>query len=107
MTGITLSGGIEYTYPFIIINKEVEIFKISKDGDIYYRYNDEMKKVECPDELSQAFQESVIQMTGMNYENLIIEKFMKKLINHERSNDYITKLEKIFRRVKLEKLKNK
>jgi len=95
------------TTPFSIIvtgKQNEEIFKISSDGDVYYRYNGEMTKVECPEDLSQAFQECVLHMSGTNYDDLMIEKFIEKILNHKRSNEYITKLESVFRKLKLEKL---
>ena len=110
---LTVNGGLIFaspsTYPFSIIisaSNSDEILKISNNGEIYYRHNNEMVKVNCPDELSQAFQECVLHMTGYNYEDVMINKYLEKILNHERSNEYITKLESAFRKLKLNKLKN-
>jgi len=105
----TLTFANPTTIPFSITvsgQDNMEVFKISNNGEIYYKHENEMIKVNCPDELSQAFQECVLQMTGSNYNDVMIEKYIQKIINHERSDEYMMKLETTFRKLKLQKLKN-
>lgn len=91
----------------IVTNGKGEnIFKISIKGKIYYNYKGKLTKVKCHDDIAQAFQESVLQITGYRSEDVMIEKYLKKILNHERSDEYILKLESAFRKLKLQKLKN-
>lgn len=83
-----------------------ELLKISSDGNIFYRHKGEMVKVNCPDDITEAFLWSVFHFTGQQPEDVIIEKYIQKILNHDRSNEYITKLESAFRKLKLQKLKN-
>ena len=95
------------TYAIIISDSTGDpVFSISNDGDIFYRHNNEMTKVNCHDDLSQAFQECVFGVTGYNSEDVMIERYIQKILNHERSNEYMVKLESTFRKLKLQKLKN-
>ena len=99
---LTFNGNLTFAnptdIPFSITisgHDNIEVFKISNNGEIYYKHNDEMIKVNCPDELSQAFQECVLQMTGSNYEDVMIEKYIQKILNHERSSGYRPALQEI------------
>ena len=93
-------------YSIVISNPNSEpVFTIS-ESEIFYKHNNEMVKVNCPDDIIQAFEECVLHMTGYNSEDVMIEKYIQKILNHERSNDYMIKLESTFRKLKLQKLKN-
>ena len=83
-----------------------EILKISQDGEIFYRHNGEIIKVNCPDDVSEAFMCTVFNLTNQTPEDVMIEKYIQKILNHERSNEYMIKLETTFRKLKLQKLKN-
>ena len=63
-----------------------------------------MKKVECPEEIVDAFMYSVFNYTNKDVEDVLIDKYIEKILNHDHSNEYITKLETKFRKLKLEKL---
>lgn len=95
--------------PSIVLSNsnDEELFKINGDGEIFYKHREgELKKVECSSDIVEAFSETVFHMTGQEPEDVMIEKYIQKILNHERSEVYITKLEKTFRKLKLEKLKN-
>ena len=47
----------------------------------------------------------VIGYTGQQPDDIMIEKYLQKIINNERSNEYITKLENAIRKIKLKKIK--
>lgn len=51
-------------------NQEV-IFKITYDGDLYYKKDDlsELKKVECDSELALLFMSVIGDLTGSNFTN--------------------------------------
>ena len=96
MTGLTLSS---------VYNNNEELLRISQDGEIFYRFNNDMIKVNCPDDISDAFLHTVIGYTGQQPDDIMIEKYLQKIINNERSNEYITKLENAIRKIKLKKIK--
>ncbi len=85
-------------------NRSEELLKILQNGEIFYRFEGEMIKVNCPEDIIDAFLQTVIGYTGQQPEDVIIQKYINKILNHERSNEYMTKLEKTFRKLKLEKI---
>lgn len=91
----------------VITGNQHEILRITADNEIFYRIDGEMKKVECPEEIVDAFMYSVFNYTNKDVEDVLIEKYIEKILNHEHSNEYITKLEHKFRKLKLEKLNKK
>jgi len=80
------------------------VFEIKSNGDVFYRYENEMVKVNCPDDITTAFLCSVFNCTGLQPEDAIIETYVNKILNHEHSDEYIAKIEKAFRRLKLQKI---
>ena len=113
MTGITftnntLSGYMPPTFAIQFNNNSnEEVLRIDPNGDVYYRFEGNMVKVNCPDDISEAFLYTVLNYTGQRPEDAMIEKFMEKISNHSRSDEYMTKLEKVFRKYKLKKLQSK
>ena len=108
MTGITY-GNTYNQVPYSILisnprNNSEELLRITQGGEIFYRFNDEMIKVNCPDDISEAFLHTVIGYTGQQPDDIMIDKYLQKIINNERSNEYITKLENAIRKIKLKKL---
>ena len=90
---------------FIITNKNSEtIFKITNDGEIFYKSNCEMNRVNCPKDIEEAFCIAIFNYTGKQPDEIIINNYIQKILNHEYSNKYVTKLESAFRKLKLEKL---
>ena len=87
-----------------ISSKYEEILKITGDGQIFYKFNNEMIKVNCPDDITEAFLYTVLEYTGKDIDDAMIEKFIEKIENAERSIEFINKLEKIFIKLKLKKL---
>lgn len=110
MTGITCSLTYNQVPYSILIsnhkNNSEELLRITQGGDIFYRFNGEMIKVNCPDDISNAFLQTVIGYTGQQPDDIMIDKYIQKIINNERSNEYISKLENAFRKIKLKKIKN-
>jgi hypothetical protein len=82
-----------------------KILEIRQDG-IYYRNKEEMKKVESDEDLKDAFLTSVVKITGHQPEDVMIDNYLDKIFNNKRSDEYIDKLEKAFRKRKLNKIKN-
>jgi len=108
MTGLTLSSvynNIPYSILISSPRNNEELLRISQDGEIFYRFNNDMIKVNCPDDISDAFLHTVIGYTGQQPDDIMIEKYLQKIINNERSNEYITKLENAIRKIKLKKIK--
>lgn len=108
MTGLTLLSvynNIPYSILISSPRNNEELLRISQDGEIFYRFNNDMIKVNCPDDISDAFLHTVIGYTGQQPDDIMIEKYLQKIINNERSNEYITKLENAIRKIKLKKIK--
>jgi hypothetical protein len=84
-----------------------ELLKITSESEIFYNVNGEMIKVNCPDDVAEAFIHTIFGVTNLVPDDVIIQKYINKILNHERSNEYINKLEKIFRKFKLEKINEK
>jgi hypothetical protein len=106
-TGITTISS-SYVQPNIITisnNNKDEVLKINPNGEIYYKVDDNMIKVNCADDVGEAFSTVVFNLSGLSTEDYMIEKYIDKIIKHEKSNEYISKLECAFRKMKLEKLK--
>lgn len=107
-TGYTLS----LTNPMLsnilsISNKNgVEVMKISPDGELYYRINDNMIKVEIPEDLVEAFSHVILNYTGKSPDDVMIERYVDKILKNEKSDEYISKLEKAFRKLKIKKINN-
>lgn len=107
-TGYTLS----LTNPMLsnilsISNKNgVEVMKISPDGELYYRINDNMIKVEIPEDLVEAFSYVILNYTGKSPDDVMIERYVDKILKNEKSDEYISKLEKFFRKSKIKKIDN-
>ena len=58
MTGLTLSSvynNIPYSILISSPRNNEELLRISQDGEIFYRFNNDMIKVNCPDDISDAF----------------------------------------------------
>lgn len=107
-TNVTISGSVITNILSINQpNTSNELLRISANGEIYYNVNGEMVKVNCSDDIGEAFYHTIFGYSGLTPEDIIIKIYINKILNHERSNEYITKLEHIFRKLKLEKLKNK
>jgi len=110
MTGQTLnlsSSDVYYiNYNILRINKNNgdELLTISQNGDIHYNYNNEMVKVNCPEDIIDAFLHTVLNFTDSNLENILFEKYIKKISNGNISNDNVLKLEREFRKIKVKKL---
>lgn len=102
-TNITIASVIPNTIIFSGKDSE-EILIIKQDGEVHYRFNGNMTKVNCPDDISEAFLYTVINYTGQQPEDIMIEKYMKKILNHSRSDEYMNKLEQVFRKHKLQKI---
>jgi len=104
-TGITVSA--KYVQPNIITfydKNHDELLKIEPNGEIYYRVDDDMIKVNCSDDIGLAFSDIVFNLSGFSPEDYIIEKYIDKISNHQKSNQYISKLECAFRKMKLNKI---
>jgi hypothetical protein len=107
LTTLTASISSMYTPNMLVISKpgtSNELLKISAEGEIFYNVNDEMIKVNCPEDVAEAFIHVVFGYSNSTPEDVIIQKYINKILNHERSNEYMTKLEKTFRKLKLEKI---
>lgn len=81
-----------------------ELLKITAEGEIYYKFEGEMIKVNCPDDVAEAFIHTVFGYTNSTPDEVVIQKYINKILNHERSNEYISKLERAFRKLKLERI---
>jgi len=77
-----------------------ELLRIYNNGDIYYRKDNQMVKVNIPEEISEAFLMTILGYTGNNPEEIIVEKISQ----HKCSDEYFNKMEKAFRKYKLQKL---
>jgi hypothetical protein len=75
MTGFTIQTHALFT----IGNNFQDILRIETNGDIYYRKDNEMKKVNIPDEISEAFQMTILGYTGNNPEDAIVEKISQNV----------------------------
>jgi hypothetical protein len=109
-TGLTISN---LTYSMIPNSLSIskpgtnkELLFIKSNGEIFYNVNDEMVKVNCSEDIGEAFTYVVLGYSDSTPEEVLIDKYINKMLNNERSNEYITKLEKTFRKLKLEKIKN-
>ena len=73
-------------------NQEV-IFKITYDGDLYYKKDDlnENKKVECDSELALLFMSVIGDLTGSNFTNK--EELYRTIANNYRNGN----IDKIFK----------
>ena len=106
-SGLTTSITSMYTPNMLIISKpgtNNELLKITAEGEILYNVNGEMIKVNCSEDVADAFIHVVFGYSNSTPEDVIIQKYINKILNHERSNEYMTKLEKTFRKLKLEKI---
>lgn len=81
-----------------------EIMRISPDGELYYRFNNDMIKVEIPEDLVEAFSHVVLNYTGKTPDEVLIDRYVEKILNGQKSEEYISKLESTFRKLKLKKL---
>lgn len=110
MTGQTflISTGLTYlSQNMLTISKpgtNKKLFNITSDGEIFYNVDDEMIKVNCHEDIVEAFTWTVLGYSDSTPEDVLIDKYINKILNNERSNEYITKLEKTFRKLKLEKI---
>ena len=106
-TGTTLSSSLSMVGGLLISNPSSgeELIRFGSDGEIYYRYQNETIKVNCPDDIAEAFFWTVFGYTGKEPEDVIIDKYIEKISNNERSNEYLSKIERIIRTNKLKKLK--
>jgi hypothetical protein len=104
-SGVTCTAS--YTQPNIITffntNRD-ELLRIEPDGKIYYRVEGEMVRINCADDIGDAFSEVVLKLTGLKPEDYVIERYIEKISNHEKSNEYMSKLECAFRKMKLKKI---
>jgi len=81
-----------------------ELLKFTHDGEIYYKFKNEMVKVNCPEDVSEAFFWTVFGFTGKEPEDVIIDKYIQKISKNERSYEYLTKIDKEIRKLKLRKI---
>ena len=65
------------------------ILQITMNGEVYYSCDDEMVKVNCPDDISDAFKQCVLNMTGQLPEDVMIDKYLEKIFNNQRSDEYM------------------
>lgn len=110
MTGATFSSNpsIYSLVGGILISNTTsgeELLRITANGEIFYRFENNMTKVNCPEDVSEAFLWTVFGFTGKETEDVIIDKYIEKISNNERSNEYLSKIERIIRKNKLKKLK--
>lgn len=107
-TGLTISNLTYSMIPNILTfskpgtNKELLI--ITSNGEMFYNVNDEMVKVNCPEDVGEAFAHVVLGYSDSTPEDVLIDKYINKILNHERSNEYMMKLERTFRKLKLKKI---
>lgn len=111
VSGLTLSStsisSMMYSPNLLVISKpgtNTELLKITSECEILYNVNGEMIKVNCSNDLAEAFTHVVFGYSNSTPEEVVIQKYLDKILNHERSNEYMTKLEKTFRKLKLEKI---
>ena len=113
MTRQTLYSGLTISDPAISASMYApNMLIISKPGtnnellkiNILYNVDGEMIKVNCPEDVVEAFIHVVFGYSNSTPEEVVIQKYINKILNHERSNEYMTKLEKTFRKLKLEKI---
>lgn len=81
------------------------IMKITNDG-IFYKHENEMVKVNCPEDITDAFLNTVLNYNNKPLDDVIFDNFIEKIKNSEKSNFYIKKLESTLREIKLNKLNN-
>ena len=66
---------LNLTKDILSINNTSElIFKITENGEIFYNFNNEIIKVNCPDDISDAFFYTVKYI-----DDAMIEKFIEKI----------------------------
>ena len=108
ITGYTLSitNSIYSDILTFFNTKNEEIMKISPDGEVYYRFNDKMIKVEIPEDLVEAFTNTILNYAGKTPDDIMIDKYIEKILKNEKSEEYISKLERVFRKNKIKKLNN-
>ena len=97
----SMVGGILISNP----STGEELLRFTAEGEVFYKFENEMVKVNCPEDVSEAFLWTVFGFTGKEIDDVIIDKYIEKISNNERSNEYLSKIERIIRRNKLKKLK--
>lgn len=120
MTGTTISNLYSSGYTMSAISTTLssnilvitdsnskDILKITCDNEIFYRFNDDMVKVNCSEDIIEAFKYSVLNLTNKDIDEVLIDKYMKSILNNDHSNEYINKIEKFFRNEKLKKINTK
>jgi len=110
---IVVSSGYSFTVQNSIFTPNVmyisgknakSILMIKSNGDVFYRFENKMVKVNCPDDITTAFLCSVFNCTGLQPEDAIIETYLNKMLDHDNSDIYMERIEKAFRRLKIIKL---
>jgi len=81
-----------------------EILTITQDGEIYYNFKDEMVKVECPKDIVDAFEFSILNYTGKSIDDVLMKKCFNYISSDEISNEHLLKFESAIRKAKLKKL---
>jgi len=107
---IVVSSGYSFTVQNSIFTPNVmyisgknakSILMIKSNGDVFYRFENKMVKVNCPDDITTAFLCSVFNCTGLQPEDAIIETYLNKMLDHDNSDIYMERIEKAFRRLKI------
>lgn len=101
MTDINETGSITF---MISSTCQEPVLTITQDGDVYYRFNGEMKKVEQRDDILEAFRYCVLGQYGEEPDKALFNKFLDRIDNGELTDEQLKQLEKRIRKTKLNKL---
>ena len=97
------SSGIIFT---LNNNKSEPLLEFKTNGEVYYNYQGEIKKVEEREEILEAFSHTVFGFTGKKPADALFEKFLNKLDKGELSDKQLKMLDKRLRKLKLKNLNN-
>jgi len=81
-----------------------DLLQITNNGEVYYRYNDEMLKVNCPDDVTEALTYTVLNYNNSSIEDILFNKYLNKISTGQITNEQTSMLENVFRKLKIQKL---
>jgi len=85
---MTLSNSISIIEPkniFTINSKNNEkLMEINSEGDVFFRFNGDFKKIECENDISLMFVAVISGLTGVEYKDK--NELISKIINNYREN---------------------
>ncbi len=90
---------------FSIPGLDMPLLEFKCNGDVFYNYYGDIKKVENREEILEAFKYCVLGYVNKSTDIALFEVFLRKIDNKELSTKQVIEIEKRIRKLKIEKLK--